>query len=123
MSNVLVRVMIRIGDRAFLFAWQAIRAATQPGPEATSWEVAGVRWRRHRYSNAAPDHAVTIEVHRLDCTDAPEAWSIMVVAEHWWDQDHKPLRNNLWATHLSGSKMQVAAWIDRQAKAADQRAT
>jgi hypothetical protein len=36
----------RIGDRRFLFAWHAIRAATQPAPEATTWRVAGVRWSR-----------------------------------------------------------------------------
>ena len=43
------------GDRSFMFAWQSIRAATQPGPEATSWQVDDVRWRRHRFRRAAPD--------------------------------------------------------------------
>jgi len=111
--------MSRIGDRAFLFAWQTIRTATQPNPEATTWRVAGVRWSRHRYSHSAPDHIVTIEVHRLDCLERREAWSIMVVAEHWWDERHKPLRNNLWATHLSGSRICIAEWIDQQARALD----
>ena len=109
--------MKRIGDRSFMFAWQTIRAATQPGPEATSWQVAGVRWRRHRYSHAAPDHTVTIEVHRLDCSEGRESWSIMIVSEHWWDEHHKPLRNNLWAMHLSGSRFRVEEWMTVQAKA------
>jgi hypothetical protein len=111
--------MKRIGDRRFLFAWQAIRAATQPDPEATTWRVGGVRWRRHRYSHAAPDHAVTVEVHRLDHEDAKDRWSVMVIAEHWWDERHKPLRDNLWATHVAGSRDSVAAWFDKEAKSLD----
>jgi hypothetical protein len=111
--------MIRIGDRSFLFAWQMIRAATQPNAEATVWRVAGVRWCRHRYSHAAPDHAMTIEVHRLDHSEGKDTWSVMVVAEHWWDERHKLLRNTLWATHLSGSRMHVTEWFDRQARGLD----
>jgi hypothetical protein len=109
--------MTRIGDRNFLFAWQTIRAATQPGPEATRWRVGDVHWCRHRYSHAAPDHSLTIEVHRLDCAGRGEAWSVMVVAEHWWDERHKPLRNHLWATPLSGSHPRIAEWIEAQARA------
>jgi hypothetical protein len=110
--------MTRIGDRSFIFAWQTIRAATQPDPEATQWQVAGVRWRRSRYSFMGPDHATAIEVHRLDCADGRDAWSLMVVAEHWWDERRKPLRSNhIWATHLSGSRLQVADWIAQQGKA------
>lgn len=111
--------MIRIGDRNFLFAWQMIRAATQPDAEATVWRVAGVRWCRHRYSHATPDHAVTIEVHRLDHDGSKNTWSVMVVSEHWWDERHKLLRNNLWATHLSGSRSSVGEWFDRQAREYD----
>lgn len=107
--------MIRIGDRAFLFAWQAIRSATQPDADATAWTIEGVRWCRHRYSHKAPDHAVTIEIHRLDSTGARQGWSLMVVAEHWWDERHKPVRDALWATHLAGSRLLIADWIERQA--------
>jgi hypothetical protein len=111
--------MNRIGDRRFLFAWQTIRAATQPDPEATNWRVAEVRWCRHRYSHAAPDHAVTVEVHRLDHENAQDRWSVMVVTEHWWDERHNPLRNHLWATHLSGSRESIANWFDDQARTFD----
>lgn len=109
--------MTRIGDRKFMFAWQSIRAATQPDHEATEWNVAGVRWRRSRYSLAGPDHATAIEVYRLDCAGGREAWSVMVIVEHWWDERHKPLRNQIWATHLSGSKFRIAEWIAQQGKA------
>ena len=109
--------MSRIGDRAFLFAWQRVRAATQPNPETTTWKVAAVRWRRYRYSHAAPDHAVTVEVHRLDHPGVHDSWSIMVVAEHWWDERHNALRNHLWATHVSGSRPHAAEWIAAQAEA------
>lgn len=106
----------RIGDRRFLFAWQAIRAATQPAPEATTWRVAGVRWSRHRLSHAGPDHSFTVEAHRLDLEDSRHGWSVMVVTEHWWDEHHHPLRNHTWATHLSGSKERIAAWFEGQAR-------
>ncbi len=58
---------------------------------------------------------MTIEVHRLDHGEGKNTWSVMVVAEHWWDEQHKLLRNNLWATHLSGSRLSVSEWFDRQA--------
>lgn len=111
--------MSRIGDRDFLHAWQIIRAATQPGPEAMAWQVAGAQWRRHRSSLAAPDHALAIEVHRLDHTDFDEPWSLMVVAEHWWDERRNPLRNHVWATYLSGSRQHIVEWIERQAAELD----
>lgn len=111
--------MTRIGDHNFLFAWQAIRAATQPSPEATTWRVAGVRWCRHRYSHTAPDHAVTVEAYRLDCIEGKDMWGIMVAIENWWDERHKLLRNHLWATHVCGSRLCIAEWIDRQARALD----
>jgi hypothetical protein len=111
--------MNRIGDRGFLFAWQAIRAATQPSPDATTWRVAGVRWCRHRYSHTAPDHTVMVEVHRLDCIDGKDVWGVMVVIENWWDERHTLLRNQHWATHVSGSRPRIAEWIDRQARAVD----
>jgi len=107
----------RIGDRRFLFAWQRIRAATQPDAEATTWRVDGVAWTRHRYSHAAPDHAVVVEVHRLDYAEPRDVWSFMVIVEHWWDERHKPLRNNLWASHIRGSRERIAQWIDDHAGA------
>ena len=111
--------MSRIGDRSFMFAWQAIRAATQPGPEATRWTVAGVQWRRSRYSLMAPDHSATCEVHRLDRVAGLEGWSLMVVIEHWWDEKRNPLRNQVWATHVAGSRFRIAEWITQQSKTLD----
>ncbi len=40
----------------------------------------------------------------------------MVVTEHWWDERRKPLRTNIWATHLSGSKERIVAWFQTQAR-------
>jgi hypothetical protein len=40
----------------------------------------------------------------------------MVVVEHWWDERHRTLHDQLWATHLAGSRFRIAEWIDRQAK-------
>ncbi len=106
----------RIGDRRFLFAWQAIRTASQPGPEATTWRVAGVRWSRHRCTHANPDHTFTVEVHRLNQEEAHNRWSVMVVTEHWWDDRHNPLRTHVWATYLFGSKERIAEWFATQAR-------
>lgn len=109
--------MSRIGDRRFMHAWQTIRAATQPGPEASHWEVAGVQWQRHRYSHSTPDHTMVVEVHRLDHGAGHEHWSIMVVIEHWWDDRRKLLRDQTWVALLSGSRADVTEWIASQAKA------
>jgi hypothetical protein len=113
----------RIGDRRFLFAWQAIRAATQPAPEATTWRVAGVRWSRHRLSQAGPEHSFSVEVHRLDHEDPHHRWGVMVVTEHWWDERHNPLRNHVWATHLLGSKERIMAWFEAQAQSIEKSHT
>lgn len=106
--------MVRIGDRAFLSAWQRIRAATQPGPEAGFWQVSGIDWHRYRYSHTTPDHSVLLDVHSLQSTGP--RWKIMVVAEHWWDGRRNPVRNQLWSTLVSGSRNEAAAWIMAQAK-------
>jgi hypothetical protein len=111
--------MTRIGDRNFLYGWETIRAATQPNPEATTWRVGGVRWRRHRYNLVTPDHAVTLEVHRLDSTEGSDTWSLMVVHEYWWDERHKRVRNNLWASHLAGSRLRLADWMAHQGRTID----
>ena len=105
--------MRRIGDRMFLFAWQTIRAATQPDPEAVTWQVGEVSWSRHRYSHTTPKHSLTVEVHQLDCEEGKDTWSIMVVVEHWWDVTHKPLRNHVWASHVSGSRLGALEWMER----------
>lgn len=109
--------MSRIGDRDFLHRWQIIRAATQPGPEEMAWQVADVRWDRYRSSLAAPAYALVIEVHRLQNLTSHEPWSLMVVAEHWWDEHRKALRSHLWATQLSGSRQRIVEWIACQASA------
>lgn len=104
--------MARIGDRAFLFSWQQLRALSQPSPEATTWQYADVKWCRHRYSMAATDHAAALDVYRLDHA----TWSIMVVAEHWWDQQRKPVRNGLWAVLLAGRSNEAVNWMKEQAR-------
>ncbi|WP_287786410.1 hypothetical protein [Acidiphilium sp.] len=43
---------MRIGDHLFLHAWQTLRAASQPGPEASRWRVGAVTWRRTRLGRA-----------------------------------------------------------------------
>lgn len=108
--------MTRIGGRAFIHAWQTIRDATQPSPEATEWEVAGVRWRRHRLSHSAPAYAASMDVHRLDHGKGPRAWSILVVVEHWWDERRRLLRDQIWAVHVSGPRLQIEEWIARQSR-------
>jgi hypothetical protein len=40
----------------------------------------------------------------------------MIVTEHWWDERHNPLRNHVWATHLSGSKERIMAWFQARAQ-------
>lgn len=113
--------MVRIGDRAFLFAWQRIRAATQPGPEAGFWQVSGIDWRRYRYSHTTPDHSLVVEVHSLQ--SAAPRWKIMVVTEHWWDDRRNPIRNQLWSTLVSGSRLQAADWIMTQARSIESGTT
>jgi hypothetical protein len=43
----------RIGDRSFLYAWQLIRAATQPNSEAMRWRIGDVHCHRYRRNSAS----------------------------------------------------------------------
>ena len=109
--------MSRIGDRRFLYAWQMLKAATQPGPQATVWRVGDVEWRRNRTSITTPDYVVSLDVHRLDCRRGAHSWAVMVVAESWWDERQTLIRSQLWATHLSGDREAITRWMDEQAAA------
>jgi hypothetical protein len=109
--------MSRVGDRQFLYHWQVVKAATQPHPEATTWRVGDVEWRRSRHSIRTPDHAVALDVCRMDRRKTDESWSVMIVAEAWWDERGRLVRSQLWAAHLSGERNAIAAWLERQAEA------
>ncbi len=108
--------MSRIGGRRFLFAWQMLKAASQPGPEATTWRVGDVEWRRSRQSVTTPDYAVTLDIHRLNRRGVG-SWSVLVVTESWWDDRQTLIRSQLWATHLSGDRDTITGWLDEQAAA------
>ncbi len=108
--------MKRIGDRSFLYAWQAIRAATQPGPEASLWQVGEVAWRRHRVSHSCPDFAVVNDVHRLDHSGKNRGWSLLVVSETWWNNNHEVIRSQIWAAHLAGPRQLIQSWMMQQAE-------
>ena len=109
--------MNRIGDRKFLQGWHIVKAASQPGPQATSWRVCDVEWRRSRHSITTPDHATALDVHRLDRRRTGGAWSVMIVVESWWDERQRLVRSQEWASHLSGDRDAITRWIDEQAAA------
>jgi hypothetical protein len=109
--------MNRIGDRKFLQGWQMVKAATQPGPQATAWRVGDVEWRRSRHSITTPDHAAALEIHRLDRHRAGGSWSVMIVVESWWDDRQRLVRSQVWASHLSGDRNAITGWIEEQAAA------
>lgn len=113
--------MKRIGDRGFLHAWQTIRAATQPGPEANFWHVGDVTWHRHRLSHSCPDFAVVDDVHRLDHEGRGGRWSLLVTMETWWDSARHVIRSQVWAVHLGGSKPLIQSWVAQEAAALMQR--
>ena len=41
--------------------------------------VGDVEWRRSRHSITTPDHAVALDIHRLDRRRAGGSWSVMIV--------------------------------------------
>jgi hypothetical protein len=111
--------MTRIGDRRFLHAWQTLRTASQPGPEATSWRLADVTWRRNRLSHSCVDFTVVQEVYHLDHSGTGARWSLLVVIETWWDPARRVIRSQVWAAHMSGSKLAIQEWVRKQADRVD----
>ena len=111
--------MMRIGDRLFLHAWQTLRAASQPGPEASSWRVGAVTWRRTRLSQSCADFSVVQDAYTLEHPGPGARWGLLVVMETWWDPGHRVIRSQVWATQLSGSKTALQDWIRTEAKRAE----
>ena len=103
--------MHRIGDRQFLHAWQRIRAATQPDPEAMTWTIREVSCRRHRHSLMGPDHRIILDVCHLESLGRGTGWHVVVATEHWWDSSRELIRDQLWASHVSGSRDDAMAWF------------
>jgi hypothetical protein len=113
--------MMRIGDRRFLHAWQTLRAASQPGPEASSWRVGAVTWRRTRLSQSCADFSVVQDAYALEHPGPGVHWGLLVVMETWWDSKHRVIRSQVWATHLSGSKTALQDWIRSEAERAERK--
>jgi len=113
--------MMRIGDRLFLHAWQIVRAATQPGPEATNWRSGEVTWHRTRLSQSCADFSVVQDAYALEHRGPGVRWGLLVVLETWWDPGHRVIRSQVWATHLSGSKTALQEWIRTAAERAERR--
>jgi hypothetical protein len=111
--------MQRIGDRNFLFAWQTIRAASQPGPEATIWHIGDATCRRDRHSITTPDHHIVLEICHIEQATTKGPWHFMVTSETWWDSHQRVLRSQLWAAYVGGSKEQAVAWLKREAATKD----
>ena len=113
--------MRRIGDRQFLFAWQVIRAATQPGPEATVWHIGEALCRRYRHSLTTPDHRVVLDVCHIEQSGVRGGWRVMVTSETWWDDRRGVLRTQLWASHTAGSRDRALAWMAAEAASREKR--
>lgn len=103
--------MRRIGDRQFLYAWQVIRAASQPGHEAMAWTIDDVWCRRYRHSMGCPDHNVTLDVYHVGHSEGRQGWRILICSENWWDDRMNAFRTHLWATHLAGPRERIMNWF------------
>jgi hypothetical protein len=113
--------MHRIGDRKFLHAWQRIRTASQPDPDAMIWKIGDVVCRRHRHSLMCPDHRIIVDVCHLEHGGGGAYWHVIVTAEHWWDNRRAPIRDQLWASHLAGSREHALSWFLEKAAAFETR--
>jgi hypothetical protein len=115
--------MQRIGDRQFLHAWRRIRAETQPDPEAMTWRIGEVLCRRHRHSLMGPDHRVILDICHLQMAGKGAIWEVIVATEHWWDSRRAVIRDQLWASHLTGSRERALAWFIDTAASLDRGST
>jgi hypothetical protein len=101
-----------VNNRNFLNLWQMVYRASVPSPVQTKWRVGEVEWRKERHSFSGVDYAVSTEVHHLRSRPpAGRSWSLMVVTEHWWGDDGKPMKSASWARVLEGNPSVIAAWL------------
>jgi hypothetical protein len=105
-----------VHSRSFLFQWQLLYAASNPGQRKDKWHVDGVDWTRERLSFWGTDYSVTLEVHQLKHQRGGKIdWQLMVVIESWWGPDRqKAIRSSTWNKIMSGKADQILAWLKRQ---------
>ena len=62
-----------------------------------------------------PDHRIILDVCHLGWVGVGARWHVVVTAEHWWDSGRELIRDQLWASHVSGNRDRVMAWFQEQA--------
>lgn len=106
-----------VNDRNFFNLWQILYRATCPTPTHAHWRVGDVDWRKDRHSFSGADYSVTLEVHHLRRSAASGTrWSLMVAAEHWWDETGHPLKTMNWARVITGDAVSIITWLKGQEK-------
>jgi len=92
-----------------------------PDPDAMIWKIGDVVCRRHRNSLMCPDHRIIVDVCHLEHGGGGAYWHVIVTAEHWWDNRRAPIRDQLWASHLAGSREHALSWFLEKAAAFETR--
>jgi len=109
-----------VNDKSFLNLWQIVYRATVPSATHDHWRVSEVDWRRQRHHFSGESYSFSIETHTLSClAKSRSGWSLFVVVENWWDQDHETMRSSVWARSYTGNKRSIIEWFKSQGRAHD----
>lgn len=108
--------MKSLSDAAFFRAFDALVGEGNPHLRKTSWEHAGVNWRRDRFSCLRDGYSFTIETFMLAHRHRPR-WTLLVAKEFWWGEgEHKALRSARWARPTEGRHADAMAWFRAREK-------
>ena len=108
--------MRSLNSRGFLWAWQTLYGASNPGHLKDHWEVDGTDWTKERHAYWSEHYSVQHEVHRLRHHRAGKIeWEFLVVGERWWGRDRaKAIRDICWCRAMSGRPDRILAWMRKQ---------
>lgn len=103
-------IVANLNSGSFLNRWQIIQRATMPALDCHHWRVDHVEWRRQRHVFSGVGYSFALEVHSLISPGPGKPWSLMVVVEHWWASDKKPVKTLTWARRLAGNSTAIFSW-------------
>lgn len=102
--------MKSFGDPSFFRLYNALLGEGSPDPQAFEWTYRGVHWLRNRHTFTNPLYGFAIEVV-LMTKSTPNAWSLLIVKEFWWERNGSSMKSGQWAKPLSGSKADIRRWV------------
>lgn len=97
-------------DPALFRVISALVAEAGSDLSRATWQHRGKTWTKERHTFSSTACGFALDVYRIEHAQA-DAWTLLVVHEHWWDSRGATIRSSHWAKHLAGSRTKALGWL------------